>query len=203
VEWNEAIATWMRDPTLDGALVLSAMVTDSRPVTDVDLGRHLTDTLMSRTRTGWFLRALLDEAVGWRTATGHLRDFIVDRTGAHRGQLDLKRGGLVPVIALGRWVAIVTGDGNGTTPERLRRAAEASLITADEADTLVLGFESMYTVLFDHEVRLLRSGTAPDTYIDPRDLGSLTRRHLRETLRAIAAIQDRVDHTWIRRLEGG
>jgi CBS domain-containing protein len=202
-EWSEAIAAWMRDPALDGALVLAALVADSRPVIDVELGQHLTDTLMSHTRTHWFLRALLDEALGWRTATGHLRDFIVDRKGAHRGQLDLKRGGLVPVVALGRWIAVVTGDGRGTTPERLRRGTQASLITADEADTLVVGFENIYTVLFDHEVRCLQSGAAPDTYIDPRDLCTLTQRHLRETLRAVAVVQDRVDRTWIRRLDRG
>jgi CBS domain-containing protein len=178
------------------------MVTDSRPLTDVDLGRHLTDTLMSHTRRARFLRALLDEAVSWRMSTGHLRDFIVDHAGAHRGQLDLKRGGLVPVVALGRWVAVVTGDGRGTTPERLRRGADASLITADEADTLTVGFENIYTVLFDHEVRRLRSSAVPDTFIDPRDLGSLTRRHLRETLRAVAVVQNRVDQSWIRRLNG-
>jgi CBS domain-containing protein len=197
------MTTWMRDPTLDKALVLAAMVTDSRPLTDVDLGRHLTDTLMSRTRTSWFLRALLDEAIGWRTSTGRLRDFTVDHGGAHRGQLDLKRGGLVPVVALGRWVAIMTRDARATTPERLRRGADESLITADEADTLIIGFESIYTVLFDHEVRRLRSSAVPDTYIDPHDLGSLTRRHLRDTLRAVATVQARIDQSWTRRLGDG
>jgi CBS domain-containing protein len=199
--WATAATNWLHDPTANGALLLSAMVADSRPVTQVDLGHDLTETLMSHTRTSQFLRALLDEAVRWRTSTGFLRDFTVKRTGAHRGQLDLKRGGLVAVVALGRWIAIVTGDGRGTTSERLDRGAEAGLLTDDELHTLVGGFDSIYTVLYDLEIHALRSGETPTTYLRPRDLDSLTRRHLRETLRAINVVQNRVDQSWIRRLD--
>jgi CBS domain-containing protein len=200
-DWSTAARSWLQDSTMDGALLLCAMVADSRPVTAVPLGQHLTDTLMSHTRTSQFLRALLDEAVAWHTPTGVFRDFLVHHTGEHRGQFDLKRGGLVPIVALGRWIAIVTGDGRGSTADRLHRGAGAGLITDDERHTLVNGFEQIYSVLYDLEVRALRTSAAPTTYLRPRDLDSLTRRHLRETLRAINEVQQRVDQSWIRRLE--
>jgi hypothetical protein len=46
-----------------------------------------------------------------------------------------------------------------------------------------------------------RSGSAPTTYLNPIDFDSLTRRDLRETLRAIRVVQNRVDQCWVRRLE--
>jgi CBS domain-containing protein len=199
--WAEAARRWLNDSTMDGALLLSAMVADSRPVTGVELGRHVTDQLLARTRTSQFLRALLDEAVSWRTSTGVFRDFRVGRTGEHRGTFDLKRGGLVPIVALSRWIAIVTGDNTGSTVERLDRGADAGLITDDERGTLRAGFDSVYTILYDLEVQALRSGTAPTTYLDPHHLDTLTRRHLRETLRAVHEVQSRVDRSWIRRLD--
>jgi CBS domain-containing protein len=192
----------MHDPTAEGALLLSAMVADSRPVTDVPLGLHLTDSIRTHTRTSQFLRALLDEALAWRPPTGFIRDFIVHHTGEHRGQLDLKRGGLAPVVALGRWIAIAVGEARGTTAQRLRRGAAAGLLTSDEALTLVGGYESIYALVLDHEVAALRSGGKPQTFIAPRDLDTLTRRHLRETFRAITYVQDRVDQDWARRLPG-
>jgi CBS domain-containing protein len=198
--WAAAAQNWVRE-SVDGALLLSAMVTDSRPVTEVALGKHLTDALMAHTRTSQFLRALLDEAVRWRPSTGHLRDFVVQRSGPNKGRLDLKRGGLVPVVALGRWIAIVTGDPGGSTAERLDRGVRMGLITDDERHTLAVGFESVYTLLYDLEVRALRSEAAPSTFVRPRDLDSLTRRHLRETLRAVSTVQRRVDESWIRRLD--
>ncbi len=199
--WIAAARGWQHHPTQDNALLLSAMVADSRPLTDPELGGALTHSIRSHTRTSQFLRALLDEALGWRPPTGFIRDFVVHHSGEHRGQLDLKPGGLTPVVALARWIAIAAGDASGTTIERLHRGAALGLLTTDEADTLAGGFEDVYGLLLRHEVRALRApGTPADTFIAPKDLDSLTRRHLRETFRAIALVQSRVDHAWLTRL---
>jgi CBS domain-containing protein len=200
-EWREATRLWLREPTENDALLFVAMVTDSRPITNTTLGDHLTDTLCSHTRTSQFLRALLVEALHWPTSSGVFRDFLVDETGEHRGLLDLKRGGLFPVLALGRWIAVVTGNGRGSTPERLNRGTAAGLLTADERDTLIVGFESIYTILYDRGLTALRTGTTPGTHVDPAELGTLARRHLRETLRAVGAVQRRAEQSWMRRLD--
>ncbi|MCA2219309.1 putative nucleotidyltransferase substrate binding domain-containing protein [Jidongwangia harbinensis] len=198
--WAAAARAWQDDPTMHGALLLSAMVADSRPITEVPLGRAMTEMIRSHTRTTQFLRAMLSEALGWRPPTGFVRDFVVQHSGEHRGQLDLKSGGLAPVVSLARWVAIATGDAHGTTPERLNRGAERGLLGADEARTLVGAFEDVYSLLLDHEVRALRSGETPTTFIVPKTLDTLTRRHLRESFRAVAAIQNRLDQGWLIRL---
>ena len=200
-DWAAAARAWRADPTRDKALLLSAMVADSRPLTDPPLGRALTDQIRSHTRTAPFLRALLDEALGWRPPTGFVRDFVVAHSGEHRGQLELKSGGMVPVVALARWIAIVNGDTSGTTIDRLRRGAQTGLLSTDEAETLAGGFDDVYALLLRHQVRAIRSGDTPTTYLAPKDLDTLTRRHLRESFRAIALVQARVDRDWIRRLD--
>ncbi|HEU5111400.1 MAG TPA: DUF294 nucleotidyltransferase-like domain-containing protein, partial [Micromonosporaceae bacterium] len=108
-DWVAAARGWQRDPTQDNALLLSAMVADSRPLTDAPLGRSLTAAVRSHTRTSQFLRALLDEALGWRPPVGFVRDFVVQHSGEHRGELDLKAGGLAPIVSLARWIAIAAG----------------------------------------------------------------------------------------------
>ena len=40
----------------------------------------------------------------------------------------------------------------------------------------------------------------PSTFVSPAALDTLTRRHLRETFRAIRHVQIRADQDWIRRL---
>ncbi len=137
--------------------------------------------------------------VGGEAASGFVREFVVDHHGEHRGQLDLKRGSLLPIAALGRWVAVVTGDTRGSTPDRLLRGLDAGLLTQDEADTLGAAFEQVcYELLVRRDLGAISTGAAPTTYVDPRELDSLTRRHLRETFRAIAAIQDAVAADWFR-----
>jgi CBS domain-containing protein len=199
--WIAAARGWQHDPTQENALLLSAMVADSRPITDPALGRALTDRIRSHTRTTQFIRALLDEALGWRPPTGFVRDFVVAHSGEHRGRLDLKSGGLLPVVALARWIAIVSGDARGTTTDRLRRGAQAGLLTGDEAETLAGGFDDVYSLLLRHEAQAIRDGSTPTTYFAPADLDTLTRRHLRESFRAIAMVQARVDRDWMRRLD--
>jgi CBS domain-containing protein len=199
--WASAARRWQEDPTATKALLLSAMVADSRPLTNPPLGRALTAQIRSHTRTPHFLRALLSEALAWRPPTGFVRDFVVQHTGEHRGRLDLKAGGLTPVVGLARWIAVVSGDASGTTPDRLRRGAEVGLLSVNEADTLAGGFDDVYSLLMQHEVAAVRVGTRPTTYIAPRDLDILTRRHLRESFRAIGLLQARVDLDWVARAE--
>jgi CBS domain-containing protein len=199
--WTAAIQAWQRDPAPDRALLMSAMVADSRPLTDAALGRCLTDPLRANPRHTRFLRALLDEALGFRPPTGLVRDFAVAHTGEHRGQLDLKRGGLAPVAALARWIAIVAGDTGGNTPQRLHRGADLGLLTADEAQALAGAFEDIYTLVLGHEAEALRAGAEPSTFVAPRDLDTLTRRHLRESFRVIRSIQSGMDEHWLARLE--
>jgi CBS domain-containing protein len=200
-EWAGAISAWQRETTHDRALLRYAMVADSRPLTEADLGRCLTDPIRGQARNTRFLRALLDEALRFRPSTGIIRDFVVERGGALGGQLDLKKGGLAPVVGLARWVAIATGDVGGNTPERLRRGAARGLLTLDEAQTLAGAFEDVYTLALRHEADALRAGATPTTFIGPKTLDTLTRRHLRESLRAVHAVQAGIDENWMARLE--
>jgi CBS domain-containing protein len=199
--WRAAIRAWQADPAPKGALLMSAMVTDSRALTDVALGRILTEPVPGRTRNTRLVRALLGEALGFRPPTGFVRDFVVAHSGEHRGELDLKRGGLAPVAALARWIAIVTGDATGNTPERLHRGADHGLLTADEAQTLAGAFEDLYALVLRHEAEAVRAGAALTTFVAPNRLDTLTRRHLRESFRVVRAIQTRLEEHWLARLE--
>jgi CBS domain-containing protein len=201
-DWIAAARAWQDDPTREHALLLSAMVADSRPLTNPTLGRSLTATIRSHTRTRWFLRALLDEALSWKPPAGFIRDFVVHHSGEHRGEIDLKAGGQAPIVGLARWIAIAAGDASGSTVERLRRGAAVRIVSRDEADALANGFENIYALLLHRETEAIRAGNRPTTYIAPKDLDTLTRRHLRETFRVVAQVQARMDRDWTYRLSG-
>jgi CBS domain-containing protein len=190
--WSSAVRGWVGDPSQPDALMLAAMVIDSRPVTNTALSADLAAAVTRLNPPPAYRRELLDAALAWRPSTGFLRPFALRRSGVHRGQFDLKRGGLAPIVALGRWAAIATADTSGSTIDRLDRAARAGLLTADERETLARGFEHIYTLLYDREVRAIRAATPITTYVRPSELGSLDRRHLRDTLRAIGRVQVRV-----------
>lgn len=198
--WLAAIAAWHDSSDGGRGELMSATIADSRPLINPDLGRCLAEAAPAPGKTR-FLRGLLDDALRFRPPTGFVRDFVVEHSGEHSGELDLKKGGLAPVVGLARWVAIATGDVAGSTTERLRRGADRGLLTRDEEQTLARAFDDVYTLLLRHEAVALSAGVTPSTYIAPKDLDTLTRRHLRETFRAIRSVQDRIDQHWMARLE--
>ncbi len=198
-DWAGAATRWAQHPTASGALLLASIVADSRPVTGLPLGRRVTESMLGASRQSSFLDALLGFTVAVKPPAGFVRDFVVEHSGVHRGRLDLKRGGLRPVAALGRWIAVVTGDTRGATTDRVRRGVPAGLLTQDEADALVGAYEQIYKLRFEREVADIRSGTLSDSYVAPRDLDSLTRRYLRESFRAVVDVQGQVYSRWMSR----
>jgi len=198
--WTAAARTWITEPTREGALLLSSIAADSRPITEVTIGRAVTDAIRETTRSAGYLDALLRFALSARPPAGFIRDFVVEHSGEHRGGLNLKRGGLLPISALARWLAIAMGDVRGSTPDRLSRAAAAGLLTADEAETLAGAFRDVYELLLRQEVAAIRAGQPFSNWVAPRDLDTLTRRHLRDSFRAISAVQGQIEAGWKTRM---
>ncbi|MFN0282142.1 MAG: putative nucleotidyltransferase substrate binding domain-containing protein [Kineosporiaceae bacterium] len=198
--WRADVAGIVRNPSAQGSLLLATMLADCRPVTEAALGREVLDAMLAPARSPQFLHALLEYTLAARPPTGFVRDFVVEHSGEHRGQLNLKRGGLRPVTSLGRWVGVVTGDVRGTTRQRLERGAAAGLLTQDEAETLVGAYEQIYALLLEEEVTAVRAGRRASTYVAPGELDTLTRRHLRESFRAVAYVQERLESEWQRRM---
>lgn len=199
-DWALVATAWRRRPAADQALLLTSMAADCRPVTELSIGRAVLDETAVTAPSREFLAMMLRFTLLVKPPVGFVRGFVVEHTGEHRGRLNLKRGGLMPIASIGRWVAVVTGDPRGSTPERLRRGRSANVLTTDEADTLVGAFDLMYTLLLEREVESLREGIAPDRYIDPSALDSLTRRYLRAAFREVGHVQSTLESEWISRL---
>lgn len=200
---SDAVATaqsWIRNPTQENALLLSSMIADSRPVTGMALGRSVSDSMLAVTRDRDYLAALLRYTIAQRPPAGFVRNFVAEHTGTRRRQLDLKELGLVPIASLGRWVAVVTGDDRGSTTTRLRRGADAGLLTEDECDTLVRAFEYIYGLMLEREIYSLQTRQPISQELALSDLDTLTRRYLREAFRAVAEVQSRLDSEWVARL---
>lgn len=200
-DWKAAAGRWVGQPTGSGTALLVSIIADSRPLTGIPLGRSVTDALAASTRSFDFTEGVLHLALHYRPPTGFVRDFVVEHTGEHRGELDLKHGGLVPVASIARWAAIVMRDVRGSTPERLRRAQQAGLLTADESSSLTGAFEEIFGLLMTREIDAIRASRPPSRYLAPRELDSLTRRLLRETFRVISAVQATLEGEWISRVK--
>ena len=190
--WQRAAHSWISDPTQEKALILVSVLVDSRPVWGVHTGTPVSDTFRLAPRNPELLRLLARFALSHRPPTGFLRGLVVEHSGEHRGRLDLKHGGVIPIVDLARWAGMAAGVTSASTTERLRAAADAGTLGAADAHTLEDAFELISSLRLRHQVAQLRAGEEPDDYVDPAVLSPLMRSHLREAFRAVAAIQKHV-----------
>ncbi len=191
--WRAAVRRFSADPTQEKALIFVSMITDSRPVWDSGRpGAPVAEALWQargQVSQSDLRRLLARFALSFRPPTGFLRDFVVEHSGEHRGQLDLKHGGLIPIVDLARWAGMGAGVASGSTRERLRAAEAAGTLEGTEASTLLEAFGLVFSLRLDHQVEQVRRGEAPDDFLDPRQLNPLARSYLREAFRAVASVQ--------------
>jgi CBS domain-containing protein len=190
--WQRAVRSWIADPTQEKALVLVSVLVDSRPVWGVHTGTPVADSFRLAPSNPALLRLLARFALSHRPPTGFFRGLVVESTGEHRGRLDLKHGGVLPIVDLARWAGIAAGVTSASTRERLRAASAGGVLSEGHARTLEDALTLITDLRVEHQLDQLRAGEEPDDFVDPATLTGLTRSYLREAFRAVASVQKRV-----------
>jgi CBS domain-containing protein len=191
-DWRGAARSWLENPTQEKALILVSLVVDGRPVWGVHTGPPVPDAFRDARANPHLLRLLARFALSHRPPTGFLRGLVVEHSGEHRGRLDLKHGGLIPIADLARWAGLAAGVTHASTLARLRAAADAGTLEADDARLLEEAFELIFGLRLAHQVEQLKAGEEPDDFLDPAALSPLTRGSLKEAFRAVAGVQRRI-----------
>ncbi|MGO9963954.1 MAG: putative nucleotidyltransferase substrate binding domain-containing protein [Acidimicrobiales bacterium] len=192
--WQSAVRSWLDDPAQDKALVLMSILVDSRPVFGAEVADMLARTLLPARAHPNLLRMLARFSLSHRPPTGFLSGLVVEHSGEHRGRLDLKEGGALPIVSLARWAGLAAGVLCASTPERLRAASDAGILAPQDAETLIESFELVSELRLEHQVAQLTAGTPPDDFVDPAQLSPLTRSYLKEAFRAVAAVQQTISN---------
>ena len=194
--WREEIRYCIEHPGDDKALILISLLYDARPVHGLgDTADVLEEFRAARGRRG-LLHLLLRLALVHRPPTGFMRfrdsprDLVVEHSGEHRGRLDIKEGGMLPIAAIARYAGLAAGAVTESTRERLRAAANARQARPprrrerSRRRTTSSGDCGSST-----RSSSCAQGVEPDNYIDPKALNPLTRRYLRDAFHAVGSVQ--------------
>jgi CBS domain-containing protein len=134
------------------------------------------------------LEALAEDAFDQSPPTGFDADTVLALDGARLDRLDIRRAAIIPIAALARWAAAVADSGEGSTPDRLRAAAEAGVLGGAQAQTLAEAFDFALELRIGHQLEQLAAGEAPDDMLDPSSMSPLTRSYLRDVFRAVSTV---------------
>jgi len=176
--WRRAIGHWIARP--DGAAVLAADIFfDIAAVAgDVALAEALQrDAIAAASKEPPFLLQLATGLDGARGALGWFGRFRL--TG---GRVDLKLGGLLPIVTGARVLALRHGIPATGTDERLRALTQRGVIREGDADDIATARTIIVDAILRQQIADIATGRAPGSRVDPSRLDRAHRRRLRDAV---------------------
>ncbi|MEW5747009.1 MAG: DUF294 nucleotidyltransferase-like domain-containing protein [Nitrospirota bacterium] len=189
--WKKYFSSWIATPTAD-AVLKSLIFFDFRPIYgDFSLAAELRDALNDMLEgQKVFLGYLANMLVKNTPPVGFLKSFVVEKSGEHKDELNLKIKGITPLVDMLRLFALERGAKETSTIERIEALRERHTMVKEYADELEHAFEFIMLLRIHHQVKQMETGETIDNFINPNHLSTLEKKTLKETFHLIANIQN-------------
>jgi CBS domain-containing protein len=153
---------------------------------------ELTEYIRDARRHPQFMRLMARTANGYPVALGFRGQLATGREGDPPDRLDIKRGGIIPLVNLVRFHALAHGVTISPTLDRIEAVANVGGLERDTADGLTEAWTVITRLRFEHHAAQIAEGGAPDNLIDPAALPPIARADLREALHVVRRAQKRL-----------
>jgi CBS domain-containing protein len=189
--WRKYFTSWISTPTSE-AVLNSVTFFDFRAVYgEAKLLDWLKDFTLSMAKDNKiFLGYLANMAIKNTPPIGFLKTFVVEKSGEHKDQLNLKIKGLAPLIDIVRLFALEKGLKETSTIERIQSLRDKHTIIKEYADELLHAFEFILLLRIQNQFELMKEGQDINNFINPNNLSNLEKRIAKETFQLISKIQD-------------
>ena len=199
--WRKTLSQWLAQLDLwqkrrsEVVLRLADIFFDFAPVYGAeDMAATVRDhvTRLTRGNRG-FLRAMYRDESEHRVALGLFGRFITERDiPEHKGKINLKITGTLPLVEGIRLMALHEGVTVGSTLARIDALAAAGVLDADEQDYLKGAFNYMTMLLLRQQIADFRAGKAMSNYVSPRALSRREKDVLIDSFKAIRNFRKRI-----------
>ncbi len=195
--WRQLFDGWIERPD-PKALMHASLFMDMRAVAGdaAAVAAIRTQALQRMRAKDVFVALMAQNAIRTAPPLGFFRGLVVERGGEHGDTLDLKRGGLMPIVELARVYALAVGSDALGTVERLRAGADGGALSRSGADDLEHAFGFIAAIRARHQADQLKRGLAPDNHVPPARLSPLERTQLEAAFAAVRAHQDALAHVY-------
>jgi CBS domain-containing protein len=183
-ECHEKFASWLASPQPE-ALLDSSVLFDFRAVHQTLSLRSLEDLVTSAHDNQLFMAHFARQTLRFRPPLTAFRKIKTSD-----GDIEIKRGGIAPIVGLGRLYGILAGSSERSTTERLDAASRAGVLSEETSETMAEAFLFMLRLRLEQQLASLRSGNRPSNRISIDELSPLERRHLKEGLVFVRDIQE-------------
>ncbi|MEM1361330.1 MAG: DUF294 nucleotidyltransferase-like domain-containing protein [Pseudomonadota bacterium] len=193
--WREYFRSWIATPNPEAQMLASVMF-DLRPIGGRDsLFTDLqAETLEEASKNSIFVSHMIANSLKHAPPLGMLGGISTVRSKDHRGTIDLKHSGVVPIVDLGRVYALQGQLTAVNTRSRLEQAREAEVLSRTGASDLLDTYDLIAQTRLEHQAAQVRRGASPDNFMDPHDLSDFERGHLRDAFSVVKTLQTAIGH---------
>jgi CBS domain-containing protein len=191
-EWRQLFSQWIRLPE-PRALLDAAIFFDFRDVAGSLSIESLQEAISPAKDQRRFLAHMLNGAVAFRPPLG-----FFNRLRARDGKIDIKMGGIAPIVALARVMALSAGSRERSTVERLALAHNNTdaLLNQESARALDEIFPFFLRLRLRAQLAARSNKQPLDHQIDLAELSEFERRHMRDAFVIIKRIQEDLRAAW-------
>jgi CBS domain-containing protein len=188
--WKEYFSDWILKPT-EEALLNATIFFDFRPITGSKmLAEMLTDHIYAEVgKKHFFLNFLAKNAYMKPAPLGFFKGFMVEKSGEHRDEFDIKARAMMPLADLARLLIFSHGVVKiNNTFKRFEKLAELEPVNQE----LFIQAGKAYEILMRmRALEGLKHGNS-GRYINPEKLGKLQKQLLKNTFSPISELQEMV-----------
>lgn len=192
-DWRRQIDGWIGRRT-DFNVRLADIFFDFRPACGDDelawqLREHITGIVAANPG---FLREMYGIEADHRVALGPRGRLLTEHDPEHEGMIDLKYGGILPLVEGVRLMALRAGVADTSTLDRIDHLRTADILGADEHDYLRGGFELVTRLVLRQQVSDFKHGRPVSNLVAEKGLTDRERDMLVDCLGAVRRLRSRV-----------
>jgi CBS domain-containing protein len=189
-EWENHVGDLVLAATPEAVLTLSLLADLRHVAGDAALGEALRGIVYAKVKASpVILKYMAREALRFELPLGFFGNFVLEKAGEARGKVDLKKGGVFPVVQGVRTLALDHGLTATATLERLARLRELGAVSDGLHGRLSEAYAHLQTLRIGSQAEAIREGRTPDNCIDPACLGAAGRDRLKDAFRVVAEFQ--------------
>lgn len=120
---------------------------------------------------------------------GLFGNFIVEKSGEHKNELDIKLRATLPIVECVRVLALIHDIRKPNTFERVEELKNKGVIPVSLAEEIRFAYDFILKLRLRNHIELVKQGKPPHNYINPKKLSGIERKILKECFATIYKLQ--------------
>jgi CBS domain-containing protein len=189
-EFKESIFEYINNITPENMLNLAILI-DLRPIEGkIELAEKLREYIFenisdNKTFLSWFALP----TINFKTPLNFFGGFETEK-GEHKGELDIKKGGIFPIIHGVRSLAVENRITQTNTFNRIKELVNLNVINKDFGRELIESLEFMLTLRLRERLKKIEMKKQPDDYINVNSLTNYEKDLLKESFKVVNKFKD-------------